>query len=172
MSTPEAFSLRDTIREVVAEQSTTNPGEMARMVMARIPREHVVAALASCLTRTITDMLGDQHRRAMDELESARRSPVRPQVGSSKVAGYQALGEKWRTALDTLLPTADGRKRLADCTRDDLMFAAEQRRELAAANMAAAARYESYAALLATHSVLRMGDLPETVLAEELQAAA
>lgn len=168
MSPEQEVSLRTLIRDTIADADSADPVEIAEVVADRVPARQRRDALAYCLAPLVADMLREQHNRAMDDLSRARRTPT----ASAKVAAFQSLGDAWRRALDTFLPTADGRKRLADCTRDDLLFAARVRRDQAAASVAHAENYEAWAAVMKKHRVMHMGDLPEHVLATYLDNAA
>lgn len=105
-------------------------------------------------------------------MASVGHPPVRKPGRSAKVAAIRASGPKW--LADRINTCANPRewKRVGDCGFEDLMFAAGQRREIAARTSAKAERYERLAELVRKHKVNRVRDLPASVLAQVGGAAA
>lgn len=105
-------------------------------------------------------------------LASVGRAPIGKPGRSAKVAAIRASGPKW--LADRINTCANPRewKRVGDCGFEDLMFAAGQRREIAARTLAKAERYERLAELVRKHNVKRVRDLPASVLSEVGGAAA
>lgn len=93
----------------------------------------------------------------------ARPRAARP-VGRSKAAAMRAW---WRRELDKRVhvgPASEDWKVFGDCLFEDLMFMAQERRDLAARNSAKAEEYAQLADVLKAHDVKQVRDLPEEVL--------
>ena len=167
------FNLRDLIRQVCEASVDLNVQKIAVEVDQRIRPEDREAALQQSLPTMVYEvahkMRGNtriQHSPAGgDELQQKRaaRSP--------KVA---AIREHWRRALLELhsVDRAGGMKRLADLTRDDLMFNVEAREEVARKNAEKALQFRFLLDLVTRHDVATVGDLPESVLATTLVRSA
>lgn len=146
-----AFVLRQLVRDVLAENESADPGEVAEAVMGRIPRGMVRVALAQSLRLYV--------RQVISETRTARPPAPTPATGKSlKVA---AIRDGWQRRLQDRVHVGSSEwKFLADCTYDDLLAAAAERRELADRNNAWARQYAEWARLLTEHDVATFGDLP------------
>lgn len=154
------FNLRELI---AAEADDAGPDEadIAAKVWPMIPEAERDSVGVMLLARFIAA----ERPRLAQILASAPRPRVRSQR-STKVAAYQAHARFLR------LTVAVGRseiKWMADCTYEDLCYAAQNRRQKAAETIAAAEQYEVLAALVLEHRVARVSDLPQPVLQEFLR---
>lgn len=157
------FNLRALIRETGRSSLVADPGLIADDVFRRIPARNRDTALRQALRQFVRQVLTEDRMRT--HISST------PGVGvSSKVQGIR---EHWQRALRDRLNVDDGVwKFLGECTRADLMFAADQRREQASRNRAKAAQYDALRALMEKHGVDRVADLPADVLMLSLGRAA
>jgi hypothetical protein len=120
------FDLRALVRSVIDETDLPSPRDIAAKDAEMVPDEHLRAALALALVSL-----------AHDEVTRTRMANVASAAPSAKVAAIRAAAETWRRALhDRVHVGAGDWKLLADCTADDLAFAAEERREMARRNAA------------------------------------
>jgi len=160
------FSLRALVREVI-ESGVIGPEAVAAEVAGRVNNKLLRDALGEALVVYARHEI-DLDRRGNVILSGAGQGNSGQ---SSKVAAIREHAERWRRALADQVNTADGYKVLGECTYDDLMFAAEQRRAVAARTLAKADQFESLALLLKRHGAETVAELPETVLADEMVAA-
>jgi len=151
VSADDGFILRHLVREVLDSTNDADPGAIAGMVMARIPRGQVRVALSQTLRLYVRQIVSETRNS-----RAASVTPIRPNV-SSKVSGIR---DGWQRRLRDRTHGADGWKMLADCTYDDLLAAASERRDMASRNDARARQYDSWARLLTEHDVATFGDLP------------
>lgn len=160
-----SYELRKVAREYLAGTDLTDFKEMAAELAARIPSKHLRDALAESLPHLLATI--NQQRRMNNPILADASAP--PPVRSAKVAGIAAMHD---AALRDLVHVGQGQnKQLGDCTYEDLMFAAEERREKARQNAAKAAEYEALAERVQSAGVARVADLPPADLAN-LGAAA
>jgi hypothetical protein len=148
------FDIRQAVRSVIEETDLTEPSEIAAKVAESVPPKQLRSALADILRPFIVSELG--------RLQLASATAIR-HVPSAKRAAIVELGQRWlrqRVAVDQTW------KMVGDCTRDDCLTLAAERRRHAEQNAAAAATWEARAALLARHDAARLADLPADVLTE------
>lgn len=147
------FNLRAVVRDVLTEADEADPGVIAGMVMARIPKKDRDAALSQAMRLFV--------RQAISETRTgnAPRSNVSPiRSTSHKVA---AIREGWMRRLHDRVHVGGSEwKFLADCTYDDLLRVAEERQELAERNGAWAREYRAMADAVLDADVATFGDLP------------
>lgn len=160
MSEPDStFSLRALIREVGRTSLVADPGLLADDVYRRIPAEDRDAALQQALRQSVRQVMSEER------MQTQITAPSSP--GTS--AKVQGIRDHWQRALRDRLNVGEGVwKFLADCTAEDLIFAAEQRREQASRNRAKAAQFDTLRQQLDEHGVDRVGDLPANVLVTSL----
>lgn len=158
-------NLRDLIREVADGSSLRGPREIAEKVAENIPAKHVRAALAETLVAYVRE-----------ELTRARAVPVSPAAGkanSARSSKVRAVREAWRRVLAGQFHVGEGRwERLADCSYEAVTFLANERREMAARNAAAAEMFERLGEQMRQHRASVVAELPEPLLAEILSAEA
>ncbi len=156
------FNLRALVRECVRSSITADPGLIATIVFSQIADEDHAEALDQALREIVREVIRE---------ERMRTQITSPQVGAS--AKVQGIRDHWQRALRDQIYVAEGEwKFLGDCTQDDLMFAAEQRREQASRLRAKAAQYDVLRGLLDEHGVKQVRDLPADVLVTSLGRAA
>lgn len=161
---PAAFNLRALVRETLATTPASDPREIASAVFVQIPTNQRAAALVDCLVSVVREVIGSQRPHNQPEPSPGAKP------GSWKVKGIR---EEWARYLDTRWHVGEAQwKRLADCTRDDLLFAAHERRVNAERNIAAATELEGLADLLAEHKVHHVAELPEDVISKAMGQAA
>lgn len=156
------FDLRAVVRETLSSSPAADPAALAEHVLDRIAVEDYGQALRQTLRTYIREAIGQQRMSA----------PVpTPRVNASwKV---EAIRASWKRALANRMCVADGEwKTLADCTAQDLLFVAKERRVAAAKNLATAETYESLAQLMESQGAAVVADLAEVTLETALCGAA
>lgn len=154
-----SYDLRKTVRDFLDETDLTDFKEMAAELSARVPAKQLRDALAQALPHLLATV-NQQRRMNNPVLAGTAAAPVR----SAKVAGIAAMHA---AALRVLVHVGDGHnKQLGDCTYEDLMFAAEERREHARKNLAKADQFEALAERMHAAGVARVADLPSGDLAD------
>jgi hypothetical protein len=180
---PDGFNLTDIIREVVATASDLNRDKMIAEVAQQIKPEDRDEALRQALGPVIDTFLTKYRRHTAirtdnDQMAEGTEGAVRdlaPRSNrSAKVASIRQYGDYWRRALQEpyAVDVRGSRKRLADLSRDDLLFNIRTREDLARRAAAKALQLRGLLDLVTRHGVARVGDLPEAVLAETLVRAA
>jgi hypothetical protein len=168
------FNLRAAVRDVIDSTDLADPRDVAAKVAESIPSRDLRRALTEALATFVRVEFGrgrmTSGRPAADETEHAS-------ARSAKVAAFRKHAEQWRKKLrDRVHVGGSHWLLLADCSYENLTLAAEERRQLAAANAVAAERYERYAKAVEAAGVERFGDLPEStlrdLLSDEGEAAA
>lgn len=159
------FVLRHMVRDILADSDTADPGALADLVLAAIPRNQVRAALAQTLRLYVRQVISEER---IGNAPS-NVSPIKPSP-SSKVA---AIREGWQRRLDDRLHVGDSQwKLLRDCTADDLDAVAAERRLLADKNAAWARTYSEWARRVREADVETFGALPVETLMQTLGATA
>lgn len=164
------FNLARLVRQVYDESDTPDPTLLAKEVNRRIRKADRDAALEQCLRQFVMYQLS--------RIRMARCAPPEPQgtvsvPNSGRSAKVAAIREHWRRALREWVPVAPKQwKFFGDCTADDLAYVAGLREEHARRTWASAAHIRRIQALLAEHDVATVGELPETVLREQLGGSA
>jgi hypothetical protein len=169
------FNLRQHVRELLTSSAIADPRQLAAEAFADIPAESYGPALRQCLPDVIREeirhsrnftpapVMGEQPR-VIGGGSKARPSP--------KVASIRAM---WQVRLHERIhigPEPSDWKLLGDCTFDQLMFAAGERRELAARNEAKAVEYAELAEAVRAAGVERVRDLPAGMLRARLESEA
>lgn len=151
------FDLRAAVIEVLDTTSLTEPSDIAAQVAKDVPAKQLRAALTEALVSFVANV--NQRRRMNNPLLGHA-----PQVRSGRSTKVAGIANWWAAALRDRVHVDGGWKLLRDCTFDDLMFAAAERREHARRNEAKADQYETLAKLLREHSVDRVADLPPSAI--------
>lgn len=169
MTTTTAFSLRALIREVAEDSALADPGALAKEVAKRLPEEHVQDAYEEMPRHYVREVITSSRalRPQPRPFEDAPGGTVKaaPVGRSQKV---QAIRDWWRSVLRQRLhvgPAGTDWELLGDANAEQLRFAAGERREMAASNLANAEKLEALAALLDEHGVATANELPDGVLA-------
>lgn len=159
MPTVSEFNLRTLVRQVLDDSVLTDPGLIAEEVYRRTAAKDRGAAYQQAL------------RHFVRQVASEQRGATTITAGPSKATRAR---EWWQRSMrDRIHVNGDaGWKMLADCTRDDLLYAAAERREQADRNRAKAQQYEALASLLDANSAATVRDLPADVLMRALGGAA
>lgn len=159
--TAPAFVLRHLVRDVLDSTSEADPGVLAGLVLATIPRGKTREALAQTLRIYVRQVITESRS------VNATVTPISPSV---KVA---AIRDGWQQRLGDRVHVGESHwKLLRDCTYEDLLSAAEERRQLADQNQARARMFDAWARLLTDHNVKTFGDLPTDVQAHAVGRAA
>lgn len=167
------FDLRALVREVAAESEAADPAIVAKEVERRLDRAALGEALAQALPIVVYHVAG---RPATSPTPSPGQQQCDTHTGaagggptSSKVA---AIRETWRRHLRDRVSVGPSEwKFLADCTADDLAYAAALRDDLAAANAARANWLRELAERVTNAGVERVEQLDDDQLAQHLGAA-
>lgn len=153
------YDIRQAIREVLATTDLVDPGDIAARVAADVPGREIRAVLAVVLRDFVRIELHGYGRRA----ESGRDNAAVPQPArSAKVSAIRTWARLLRKPVAV---EGNAWKQFGECTLEDLGFLAEDRRQNAAESVAAAERFEKYAAALAERDVETVAALPDDVIA-------
>lgn len=156
------MSLRDLAHEVITTSPSDDLDVMVDDLLGRIGDDELRDALRQTLRAFLRQML--QHERAANTPYAPGRKPN----GSWWVERMRKLHE---TRLRNRYHVGNGEwKQLAHLTYDDLLFAAEERRQIAKRNLLQADALDGWAALVARHGAATFGDLPADVLTDALGA--
>jgi hypothetical protein len=161
------FDLRAAVAKVLDTSDLAEPDEIASKVAENVAARDLRSALALALVPYVRIQM-DNSRRSNVILNGDSDVQRKQSARSPKVA---AIRDAWAAALRDRVHVSDGWKLLGDCTYEDLLFAAEERREKARQNVARAERFEWLAERLQANGVARVADLPKNDL-RELEAAA
>lgn len=158
------FNARDLVREVLRSSTRADPGDVAAEVYKRIPASHRGDALQQLLRLFVRQVISE---------ERTSHAPSVVSAVSGRSAKVRSIRDAWQRRLKDRVHVGDAHwKFLRDCTYEDLLAAANERRELADRNAAWARTYSEWAALMTDHNVQTFGQLPPTVLQDALGAAA
>jgi hypothetical protein len=130
------LNLRAMIREVLDETDLVDPTDVAEETFHRLTRGQYAPALRQTLRQFARLVMTSQGAAPTGDSAPANRSWKRDAI-RAELGGFREYYH-----------TADGWKHLRDCTRDDLLFAANERREQADRNIAEAERLEKLASRL------------------------
>lgn len=166
------FNLHKLAREVIAGTNSPDRDVITDALFDSIPLDERDACLRLTLRGYVGTVLGTERRENMSTPEAV--------MGSVQVSPKPQQGRSWRrdaisgqrAHLRVNVTTAYGPKYLADCTRDDLLFAAARRRGSAAGLHAEARKFEAWAAAVNEHGAATVGDLSAEVVAQVLLGVA
>lgn len=144
---------------------TADPGILADKVFDLITSDQYAEAVRTML-RSYVRRVMTEGRGAFLASPASVTVPSRPgPQGAPRSRYVEAIrAGAWRARLGERTHGANGWLLLRDCTRADLLAAAEERRNLAVANVQAAETYDKLAELLTAHGKATVSDLPDTVL--------
>lgn len=166
------FNLRALVREVAAASKAADPGDLAEEVFPKIPRKEMASAVREMLRTYVRIVLGES--RSVGHL--AQEGVGSPGDDVSRTAGRSlkvaAIREAWRARLTDRIhtgPASTAWKLLGDCTADDLLFAADERRHVAERTLSRAVFYERLAEVVKDHGVTSVKELPDDALSSHLE---
>lgn len=162
---PSPFGLRTVVLGVLDDETLnlTDFGDIADETFRRIPKAGREAALQQALRTFVRQVVSEQ--RAQLSI-----SPPTLPLNAGRSAKGAAI-RAWSKQLRQIISTETGQKMLGDCAYADLVFAAQERRDIASRNRAKAQQYELLASLLTEHNAALVRDLPTDVLRTYLEAA-
>lgn len=168
MPTPRPpFNLRALVREVVANSTMNDPGDLAAEVARRIQPDDMETALQQSLRVFVRQILSEQRPHIIapptSPVVSSRFGSVAPATNrSAKVA---AIRDGWQRHLRARYHVGDGEwAQLGDCGREQLDFISTFLDEQAAQKQAKARSIRRLAEAVTEHDVNRVRDLPADLL--------
>ena len=183
--TAREFDLRAVVRHVLRTSPSTDFTVIAQEVFTSIPPNHRGEALRQALRPLISEMASFERMNKRPQvpasaMRSGRQIPAddalpfvgqRAQPESKMVRAiredWSEQAEKIERALRNNIHVGGGqRKHLADCTVEDLMFAAVEREVIASRNTTLAKTCRALGELMKDHGAGVVGDLPVDVLAQ------
>lgn len=161
------FDLHALVRSITEGSSLRGPREIAAKVAENVPAGKRLAALEEALVPYVRIYL--QHaRQPASPAPTAARTGNRNSARSSKAA---AIREGWKKTLAGQFHVGGGEwQTLADCSYENVMFLAGERRTTAARTAAVAEMFETLAEAMREAKVKHVRELPESVLAQILTA--
>ncbi|MDQ3317519.1 MAG: hypothetical protein M3522_09355 [Actinomycetota bacterium] len=149
-----SLDLHALIREALAASHDPDPRLVAADVLGRIPAREVRGALALTLPRFVADVARTSPRVGPES--SHPTSDPQPRLAASGPSRWDAV----RLLLPHRVSVADGKwKFLADCTRDDILHAANVRRNHANAELVVADRLDALASRMFAEGATTVADL-------------
>ena len=162
MAESRAFDLHALVRDI-ADSGLLGPREIAAKVAENVPGSRLREALALALVPYVREFLTRARQPVVVSPQKARN------VNSARSAKVQAIREGWRRVVSGQFHVGNGQWQvLADCSYEQVMFLVAERQEQARRNAAAAEMFERLADVMKRRKVARVGDLPESVLADIL----
>ena len=157
--------LQDLIRQTEEATGLVNPHDIAAKTLVAIDDADLRDALSLTLPAYVRRLVTTQ-RRPCDLGHESEEPPRRQQPArSAKVTAVRS----WHARVLAQAVDVSGYhgqwKRLAECTRDELLAVAAHRRGLAAANVATAERYEALARRMQVDDARTVGELSHAALA-------
>lgn len=149
-------NLRKIVAAALNASETTDPASLAREIAEKIPSRSVRACLAEALAPYVREQI--QHSRSVATAMQEAPGPSR----SSKVAAIRSWSRK--QLRERYHVGAGEWKFLGDFTYEDLVFAANERRDHAARNLAKAAQFDQLAELVQARGVATVAELAEADL--------
>ena len=153
----EVWSLAAFVRARLEASSEPNPRVIARQMVDDVPDEHLRSALEACLPMYVAHAAGNLRRRSPAAHDNAPNVPGGRAAAVTVYTGILA----WRERV------VEGWKMLGDCTKADLLFAADLRIENAKANTKEAAKFRHLAKKMNERQ--KVADLPLGVVEEVLR---
>ena len=151
----EEFSLSALIRQAQRECEVPDPAAVAKQALSLIGDEHLREALALALVPYARSVMGRDHPRA------GFTAPLRGGVNSANSDRVRRIRMAY---LDSSYSVAGKRKRLGDCTAEDLVIIAAGLEKQASRLRMKAEDMRFLAGALTEHDAPTVGELPEAVL--------
>lgn len=143
--------IRQTIREHLDASEDPNPHAVVDAVVASIPDADLRPVLTECVHAIVAAVAGTMRRDpAAPPTDSSSKGGAIRQADPSGAPPRPSMKSAYIRLLATRLAVGAGWKRLADCTKDDLLQAAAEREAQAAGNLAWASRYRRLAQSMST----------------------
>lgn len=160
----------DGLIEKTREEFGPDPAVIAVEVEKGIPepdRKAVMQHLLAHYIRKVKPRMSQIRHRSASQPKTAAKAATRKPNRSAKVALLQKHARFLKLGVSVGLRQD---KYMADCTYEDLIYAAKRRRTLARADTMAAENFEALAALVNKYEVATVGKLPPSVLDEFLKS--
>jgi hypothetical protein len=154
-----AIDLVGRIRQILADTDLSDPEVITEQLIADLPYDMLREVLRSVLPSYV------RQRIAAERVFTTPAAAQKVLIRSSKVTG---ITEWWRAALEDRVLTGVGRKRLADCTSDDLEHIATELRSKARRFAEKAERYERLRAKVVEEGCAVVGGLSVSTLRDLL----
>jgi hypothetical protein len=161
------FDLRAVVADVLDTSDATDPEQLAREVLARIPDDDLRIALRQALPTVVRHQMSLARIRGGDPTPLPTGGPSRPVRNSAAM-----VREAWRRHLNDRLRGVDGYKRLRDFTVADCEFAADLRYQHAAGMITEAERLDRLRKALIASGAATVGDLDDDTIGDVWGAAA
>ena len=160
--TQQQFNLAELIIQIT-EEVGPDPGKIAARIHELIPEDQRNGVMKRLLVSYVRAHIPRLSQAVSMAVAQAAGRPVRSGRlnRSAKVAAYQEYSALMRATVST---GPGAWKWFGDCTYDDLMYAADNRRTKAAQTLAQAQEFEEWATLLKRHDVTQVSDLPAEVI--------
>lgn len=156
--------LRALIREVADTIADPDPAAVADKVLGQLSASDARDVLAVCLPGYVTAIVRQDARTARRQTGGDAIESDGARYASPRVAAINRLQSAFFTGSDW--------KRFGDCTADDLLVAADDRQQRAAALTVEAVRWRSLAVFMRTGGFLTVADVPDAQLDRFLTASA
>lgn len=162
------FNLTQVVADVLDGTDLASPDEIAAEVVANLSSRQLRAALAQALPLFVARAI--QYRRSSNVILDPTQARAAEGTASVEVVGgkqsarslkVSGIRDAWARALADRVHIDGGYKLFGDCTYDDLVFAAEERREHARRNAAKAKQYLAVADRLKKLGVETVSELPQ-----------
>lgn len=168
MSAP--VNVRELIAAELDKATVADPHTIWQRVVEQIAAKDLRSALLQIGTGEVSRMMANERNAVLAEASSMVARAGRPAPKEHPVLGqvnrWEAAAEAYQHFLRSRIPTADGHKFMADCTRLDLEYAVKIRRDHAAAVLSNADKYERIGAAMKKHGCATVGELPVEVIRE------
>lgn len=166
----------ETVRDMVIRyaQKFEGPNDIAAAIIEEVTRTPEV--LRACLIEVLPEYCGktlrEQRNRGVSTGVTPPDDPPSDHAPSNpaRSAKSDSIRAWHKNFLALQLHVATEWKRMGDCTKEDLMFGAAERRKQAEKTLYRAAELESLAVALDMHGKRTVRDLPESVVHSVLES--
>lgn len=166
------YDLRADVKSVLNSTSLTDPGEIADKVAESVPARSLRAALRLTLRAYVRQIMAEQRSPSFSGSGHTRHDTQLSPAAAGKSWKRSGVRDGWQLRLDAIYHAGEEYKQLRHMTYADLMFAANEREQIARKNKAWARTLHSWAALLTEHDVETFGELPVKVQMKALGGVA
>lgn len=169
--------VRDIASVLMDNGSYESPQDLAAAVLNELGDDPKIlqAALYEILPQCMTSIITSRRNANLNGRNApGRNGGGEPNKGKGK-SGHSAKGDGIRAwfsrFLVDMIPTESGWKEMGQCTSDDLLFAANDRRDRAGAILVRAEQYERLARAIKDSAASTIGDLDEATVRAALDGA-